>query len=170
MPKAKIPIICDWSAPSRIHLSEKARAALKNKKMSAKNISRLYKYKGTFKWHGTRIEKYKQGSGGWSAIVRQTLIGSHGEKTKFHLRYFEIATGGYSSFETHKHEHVVICIRGKGRVLVGRKTHEMNFLDTLYISPNTPHQLKNPFKTPFGFFCIVNAKRDKPKILNPVNS
>ncbi len=103
--------------------------------------------------------------GAWADIVRQTLIGNHGEATKFHLRYFEIAPGGCSSFEKHRHEHVVVCVRGKGKVLTGKKIHTMAFMDTIYIAPDTPHQLKNPFKTPFGFFCIVNAKRDKPNLL-----
>ena len=103
--------------------------------------------------------------GDWADIARHTLIGNKGETSKFHLRYFEIAPRGHSSFETHKHEHVVVCVRGKGKAIAGKKSHTLNFLDTLYISPNTPHQLRNPFKSPFGFLCIVNAKRDKPKII-----
>ncbi|MBI4684728.1 MAG: cupin domain-containing protein [Nitrospirae bacterium] len=65
----------------------------------------------------------------------------------------------------HRHEHVVICIRGKGKAVVGKKIYEVKPFDMLYFSPHTPHQLKNPFKKPFGFLCIVNAKRDRPKIL-----
>lgn len=129
------------------------------------NKSSFYKHKG-FKWQGIKIERYKAGKGNWSDIVRQTLIGIHGETAKFHLRYFEIAPNGYSSFERHRHEHVVICVRGKGEVMVGKKVRKMNFLDMLYIAPRTPHQLRNPFDEPFGFFCIVNAKRDKPEILS----
>ncbi|MCG2710061.1 MAG: hypothetical protein L6246_07085 [Thermodesulfovibrionales bacterium] len=56
-------------------------------------------------------------------------------------------------------------VRGKGKAMIGKKLYEMNFMDTLYISPNTPHQLSNPFGEPFGFLCIVNAKRDKPRII-----
>ena len=155
MANKKTPISCDW----------KSGAALKSRVAPAANKSALYEHKGRFRWKGIKVEKYKQSSGDWADIVRQTLIGSHGEKTKFHLRYFEIAPGGCSSFEKHKHEHVVICIRGKGKAIADKKSHILNFLDTLYISPDTPHQLKNPFKKPFGFFCIVNAKRDKPNLL-----
>ncbi len=171
----KIPISCDWSAPGRIPASggsprrrrgEKTGAKIQNKeKASAANKSRLYKHKGNFKWQGIKTERYKPIKGDWADIVRQTLIGSHGEKTKFHLRYFEIAPGGCSSFEKHRHEHVVVCVRGKGKALTGKKIHTMAFLDAIYIAPDTPHQLKNPFKEPFGFFCIVNAKRDKPSLL-----
>lgn len=153
--KETSPISCNW----------KTGQALKGIKTHAKNKSRLYKHRGAFRWQGVKVEKYKQSSGGWADIVRQTLIGNCGETSKFHVRYFEIAPGGCSSFERHKHEHVVICVRGKGKALAGKRLYEMNFMDTLYISPDTPHQLRNPFKSPFGFICIVNAKRDKPKPL-----
>jgi len=138
------------------------------------NKTRLYKHKGNFIWQGVKTEKYKTDGGDWAKIIRKVLIGSHNESTKFHLIYFEIAPGGFSSFEKHKHEHVVIGIRGRGMVLCSKsgsslteRNYQLNFLDTLYIAPDTPHQLSNPFQDPFGFLCIVNAKRDRPKILTP---
>ncbi len=151
----KIPIFCDWEKKPD-----------KRNKPLMENKTKLYKYKGNFTWQGIRIERYKLNGTNWSDIVRQTLIGNHGETAKFHLRYFEIAPNGYSSFEMHKHEHVVIGIRGKGMCIVRKKKYEIGFLDTLYIEPYAPHQLRNPFDKPFGFFCLVNAKRDRPKILN----
>lgn len=141
---------CDWRNP---------------KKQKVKNNNRFYKYRGNFAWQGVKTEKYKTEGSNWANVIKKVLIGRHGETTRFHLRYFEISPGGYSSFEKHRHEHVVIGIRGKGMVLCGRKTYELHFLDTLYIASNTPHQLSNPFNEPFGFLCIVNAKRDGPKIL-----
>jgi hypothetical protein len=50
-------------------------------------------------------------------------------------------------------------------VRTGRKLNLPDFLDTLSIAPDTPHQLSNPFQEPFGFFYAVNARKDKPKIL-----
>ena len=141
-------------------------------KSKAINKTRFYKHKGNFTWQGIKTEKYKAEGRDWADIIRKVLIGKNNESTKFHLRYFEISPGGYSSFEKHKHEHVVIGIRGKGNVLCGKsgsarakKNYELNFLDTLYVAPDIPHQLSNPFHEPFGFFCIVNAKRDKPKMI-----
>lgn len=127
--------------------------------------SRLYKHKGNFTWQGIKTEKYKPKGGNWADIVRRVIAGNKGESTRFHFRYFEISPGGYSSFEEHGHEHVVVCIRGKGKVRTGKRMNTMSFLDTLYIAPLAPHQLSNPFDEPFGFFCIVNARRDKPKLL-----
>ncbi|MEW6108875.1 MAG: cupin domain-containing protein [Nitrospirota bacterium] len=127
--------------------------------------SAFYKHMGDCRWRGVRNEPYKTESGEWTNIIRKVLIGSHGETTKFHLRYFEISPGGYSSLEKHRHEHVVICVKGKGVARTDNIKREMKYMDTLYISPDTPHQLLNPYKEPFGFLCIVNAKRDRPKLL-----
>ncbi len=126
---------------------------------------RLLTYKGNFAWKGVRKEQYKAGGEEWCGIVRKTLIGNRGESAKFHLRYFEIAPNGCSSYEVHKHEHVVIGIRGRGVCIVGKKQYSIGYLDTLYIKSGEPHQLRNTSRMPFGFFCIVNARRDKPKII-----
>jgi ribulose-bisphosphate carboxylase large chain len=125
--------------------------------------NRLFRFKKDYRWTGIKIEKYKNKGDDFEGIIRQVLVGNRGENLRFHLRYFEIAPGGYSSYELHKHEHVVVCIRGRGRVRLGERRIDMNFLDTLYIAPGTPHRLYNPYNEPFGFFCIVNAKRDRPK-------
>ena len=155
MTKKKIsPAACDWRNKETA-----------GQEVPAENKSRVYRYKNDFSWRGIEKEQYKRENGNWADIVRNTLIGGRGETTKFHLRYFEIAPNGHSSLETHRHEHVVIGIRGKGICVVGKSRFRIKFLDTLYIEPNMPHQLRNPFKEPFGFFCIVNAKRDRPKHL-----
>lgn len=155
--KKKTSPSCDWKKPDF--------RARSNKNIPIKNNTKLYKYRSDSLWHGIKIETYKPASQDWAHVIRQTLIGARSETTKFHLRYFEIAPSGHTSFEMHKHEHVVIGIRGKGICTVAKKNYSLGFLDVLYIAPNAPHQLKNPFGEPFGFFCIVNAKRDRPKIL-----
>lgn len=143
---------CDWRRPESITQDNP-------------NADKIYRHKGECRWSGVKRERYKLEDGEWSAITRNVLIGNSGESAKFHLRYFEIASGGYSSKERHMHEHVVICVKGKGKVLIGDKSHPVRQLDTIYIAPNTAHQLSNPYDEPFGFFCIVNAKRDKPKLI-----
>lgn len=129
------------------------------------NRSAFYRHKGNMAWQGVKDEPYKPAAGGWSSIIRRVLVGAHGESVRFHVRYFEIAAGGRSSLERHRHEHVVICVRGEGTVRTGNTRKKMGFMDTLYISPGVIHQLMNPFDEPFGFLCIVNARRDKPEVL-----
>ena len=138
------------------------RGVRKKKRTSA---CALYRHREGFRWRGVREEPYKPKGADWAKIVRCVLVGARGETAKFHVRYFEISSGGNSSLETHRHEHVVICIRGRGTVRTGGKKRSMGYLDTLYIAPDTPHQLMNPYREPFGFLCIVNARRDRPKLL-----
>ncbi len=148
--------------------SETSFCEMPDKKKSAPrkaNRSAFYRHRGECSWYGIEDEQYKVEGGGWADVVRRVLIGTHAESTKFHVRYFEISPGGFSSLERHKHEHVVICIRGEGLVRTGRKKRNMGFLDTVYIAPDTVHQLSNPSDEPFGFLCIVNARRDRPVVL-----
>ena len=144
---------CDWRAKSAQSGTE-----------STKPKARVMKQKG-FRWRGTAVEKYKQEDGSWADVARVSLIGMCGENTKFHLRYFEIAPGGHTTLELHKHEHVVIAVRGSGECRIDRKVHSLEPLDTVYIPPSAPHQLSNPTDEPFGFFCIVDARRDRPKAI-----
>ncbi|MHB8880330.1 MAG: cupin domain-containing protein [Thermodesulfovibrionales bacterium] len=128
------------------------------------NKTALYRHTGGFRWKGVKDQPYKADGGTWPEIVRRVLVGARGESARFHVRYFEIAPGGRSSLETHRHEHAVICVRGEGQVLAGRSKKRLGFMDTIYISPGTLHQLSNPFQEPFGFLCIVNARRDRPRV------
>ena len=149
--KINNPSSCEWRQP----LSKKK-----------KESTFIIRHKGNFRWRGVKEDKYKQKEKGWSSIIRNVLIGNNEEDTKFHVRYFEIQPHGYSSHEWHKHTHVVICIRGKGEVLLDKKKYHVNYLDTIYIAPKTKHQLRNPYGEPFGFICIVNSKRDKPVLVD----
>lgn len=148
MPKT---LICDWRTSKG-----KGEPSLK---------TRLLKHKGDYTWQGVRTERYKSDDGSWSDVFRRVLTGIYGEKTRFHMRYFEIAGGGYTTLEHHRHEHVVVGIRGKGQSVVNGKTYRIGFLDTLYIEPHAVHQLKNPYNEPFGFLCLVDAKRDRPNAI-----
>jgi ribulose-bisphosphate carboxylase large chain len=121
--------------------------------------SKILRFKGKV-WQGINSIPYKNKEGNWISIKRFPLIKS--ESIKFELRYFEISRGGCSSLEYHQHAHVVICLKGKGKVRIGNKNHILKYLDIVYIAPNEIHQLSNPFKEPFGFLCIVDSERDEP--------
>ncbi len=125
---------------------------------------RFFKF-NDFKWSGVEVKKYKDENNTWLNVCRQVIAGKSGEKIKFHLRYFEISPRGYSTLEKHRHEHVVICVRGGGKAIAGDEVYDMKFMDILYIGSNVPHQFINDSDEAFGFFCIVDARRDKPKLL-----
>ncbi|HKF29850.1 MAG TPA: cupin domain-containing protein [Candidatus Binataceae bacterium] len=134
------------------------------------NPPAVRRFKPSFRWKGVELEPYKLAAhraGEFQGASRQVLIGRLGEQVKFHVRYFELNAGGFTSLERHHHAHVVIGLRGRGRVRVANRKFELGPMDTIYIAPDQPHQLRASGAEPFGFFCIVDAKRDRPR---PVKS
>ncbi len=126
----------------------------------------LRRFKPNFRWEETELEPYKVASGtvgDFRGASRQVLIGKRGEQVAFHVRYFELEPQGFTSLERHRHAHVVIAVRGRGFVRVGDQEYDVSPMDLVYIGPDEPHQLKASADESFGFFCIVNARRDKPR-------
>jgi ribulose-bisphosphate carboxylase large chain len=114
-------------------------------------------------WQGVPLASYKEPAEHHSGVVRSVLVGAGGERTAFHVRYFEIAPGGHTTLERHAHEHAVVVFRGRGEVHLGDAVHALNFGDAVYIAPHEVHQLRNPSsEEPFGFLCLVDAVRDRP--------
>ena len=149
---------CDWNAQKESGKKEVA----STKRAGAVN-PRLHRHRKDYSWSGVKTERYKFKDDTWQSVIRRVLVGEKGENVKFHLRYFEISPGGHTTLEQHRHEHVVVGIRGNGKCRANGKTYKVGFLDTLYIPPQATHQLINTSDEPFGFFCVVDAKRDRPK-------
>jgi quercetin dioxygenase-like cupin family protein len=128
--------------------------------------SRVVRLGPDFRWQGVPVADYKQAGDHHRGVTRIPLVGDQGEATAFHVRYFEIAPGGFSSLEHHGHEHAVVVLRGRGQVQLGDAVHDLSFGDTVYVAPNEVHQFRNPTAEPFGFLCIVDARRDRPVLVN----
>lgn len=126
--------------------------------------SRVMRFQPGFRWEGVPVAEYKAPGDHWCGIVRMLLVGGRGEGVPFHVRYFEIAPGGFSSLEHHAHEHVVIVLRGRGEVQLGDVQHPLGFGDAVYVAPHEVHQFRTPATAtePLGFLCIVDAVRDLP--------
>jgi quercetin dioxygenase-like cupin family protein len=129
--------------------------------------SRVLRWRPDFRWEGVPVEAYKAPADHWCGILRASLAGERGERTAFHVRYFEIAPGGFSSLEHHEHEHVVVVLRGRGEVTLGGEVHSLGFGDVVYVAPNEVHQFRNAAGEPFGFLCVVDAQRDRPLPVSP---
>jgi|Deesub1362A_J573_1020465.scaffolds.fasta_scaffold01496_2 ribulose-bisphosphate carboxylase large chain len=129
--------------------------------------SRLIRHKGGFRWKGTRELLYKPRAPHHKGVRRFPLVaGQEGlQGGCFHLRYFELCPGGYTSLEQHRHVHVIVALRGMGQAVVQGRRLELRPLDVLYIAPGESHRLQNPYQEPFGFLCIVDAQRDRPVLI-----
>ncbi len=131
------------------------------------NVSKFFRHLGDFQWNHIEPVDYKSEGESWKDVSRRVFVGEKGESPNFHVRYFEIAQGGYSTLEQHVHEHVVVIMRGRGHAIVGDKRLKLGFGDVLYVSPDEIHQFSNSEPEPFGFLCMVNAERDRPRPVNP---
>lgn len=128
------------------------------------NVSKVIRAAGPHAWQGIPLEAYKPTTDTYKGVTRRELVGKRGESPRFHVRYFEVEPGGFTTWEKHEHEHVVIVQRGTGHAVVGTQAHAVTVGDIVYVSPSDPHQFRCPVKAtePFGFLCLVNAERDRP--------
>lgn len=131
--------------------------------------SRILRYREGFVWQDAIRKIYKDEPQSWRGVTRTSLVGgADGLTVPFHVRYFEVEVGGFSSREKHEHEHVVIVIRGSGEVSLGEQQTALSFGDVVYIAPWEVHQFANPEgPEPFGFLCTVPADRDRPVLVSP---
>jgi S-methyl-1-thioxylulose 5-phosphate methylthiotransferase len=120
-------------------------------------------HRGGFRWDEVDLHAYKdEGCAPFRDITRQTLfkrLDLAGE-----LRYFEVAPGGYSTLERHRHVHAVMIIRGRGRCLVGDEVRDIAAYDLVSIDPMLWHQFRAAPDEPLGFLCMVDIERDKPQL------
>lgn len=116
-----------------------------------------------FNWSGRESSPYKDAPDqAFQGVRRVELIGKFGEQTRTDLRYFEVQPGGYSSLERHVHGHIVIGARGTGVLVLGDRRQALAVNDVAFIAALEAHQLRNETDQPFGFFCIVDHRRDRP--------
>ncbi|MFQ5918311.1 MAG: cupin domain-containing protein, partial [Candidatus Binatia bacterium] len=103
------------------------------------NHSKVIRHQGNLTWQDIPLEPYKETTESWKGVTRRELSGKRGESQRFHVRYFEIAPGGYTTLEKHEHEHVVVPLRGQGEVQFGCYIYKVGIGDVVYVAPNDPH-------------------------------
>jgi quercetin dioxygenase-like cupin family protein len=116
-----------------------------------------------YRWESVAFLPYKEeGAAPFKSITRQVLF--HDPELRCELRYFEVAPGGYSTLERHRHVHAVMILRGAADVLVGNEVRPVRPFDLVNIPPMTWHQFRTRGEQPMGFLCMVNAERDRPQL------
>lgn len=118
---------------------------------------------GDYRWDAVELLRYKEeGSAPFKDITRQVLFSQPDQATE--LRYFEIAPGGYSTFERHQHTHAVLILRGRGTVQIGRDVQSIGERDLVTVDPLTWHQFRAAPDSALGFLCLVSKERDRPQL------
>jgi mannose-6-phosphate isomerase-like protein (cupin superfamily) len=126
------------------------------------NLNMIRRRRDNFRWQGAELLPYKEDSNIFKSVTRQKLF-EGGYDLPVELRYFEVGEGGHSTLERHEHAHLVMVIRGCGRVLVGERVEEIDLHDVVHIPPMTWHQFQACRGEELGFVCVVNVQRDKPQ-------
>jgi quercetin dioxygenase-like cupin family protein len=114
---------------------------------------------GEFRWQGVPVRAYGPENSGADLATRQILIGNEENAPHFHLRYFAVQPGGHTSLDQHPHDHGVYVLHGRAHLRLGEEMHELQAGDVVYIPGNEVHQFFTLGEEPFGFLCVVPAKR-----------
>ena len=84
------------------------------------------------------------------------LVDRHDGAPNFEMRKFTIKPGG--SIPRHYHpdiEHEQYVLKGKYKIGIGDRVHQVKAGDSVYIPPKTPHWYENTGKEDAEFICIV---------------
>ena len=116
-----------------------------------------------YRWEGVDELPYKEDARAlFKSVTRQVLFSD--PQMQAELRYFEVAPGGFSTLERHRHMHAVLILRGRGHCLVGSEVRAIDARDLITVPPMTWHQFRASTGEPLGFLCMVDATRDKPQL------
>ena len=90
--------------------------------------------------------------------TKQVLIGHKDGAHNFEVRCFVIPPHGFSSLDQHAHDHGVLILQGRARVMLGDQFEDIQEGDTVYIPSMERHQFENLTDEPFAFLCIIPPK------------
>jgi quercetin dioxygenase-like cupin family protein len=99
-----------------------------------------------------------------TATRTQVLIGSGDGAPNFAMRRFIMGRGGGMPRHTNTVEHEQYVLKGRARVGIGDKIHEVGPDDVLYIPAAAPH-FYEVIEAPFEFLCVVPNSPDRIEIL-----
>jgi quercetin dioxygenase-like cupin family protein len=121
---------------------------------------------GDFRWDTVEALHYKEdGTAPFKDVTRQVLFSQPDQACE--LRYFEVAPGGFSTLERHRHTHAVLILRGRGTVRLGAETRPIAEHDLVTVEPMTWHQFHAAPDCALGFLCLVAKERDRPQLPQP---
>lgn len=121
---------------------------------------------GEPRWPEIPRREYKDDPGSHRGVSRYSLLGEAPDEggLTFQTRYFEVAEGGYTSLERHRHPHAVVIVRGSGTLILGNSVREVDLHDVVYVAPGTLHQFQADRGVKLGFLCTVDRYRDRPEL------
>jgi quercetin dioxygenase-like cupin family protein len=106
-----------------------------------------------WRWENVEVQSYTSNN-----ATKEVLIGRDEGANNFEVRYFTIPPRGFSSLDHHAHDHGVVVIQGRAKVMLGDEFDEVGPGDVVYIPSWERHQFENLTDEPFTFLCIIPPK------------
>ena len=107
----------------------------------------------TWHWENVEAQSYTGNN-----ATKEVLIGRNEGAANFEVRYFTIPPHGFSSLDHHAHDHGVVVIQGRAKVMLGEQFDEVGPGDAVYIPGWERHQFENLTDEPFTFICVIPPK------------
>lgn len=98
-----------------------------------------------------------------TATQMQVLLGPEQGAPNFTMRRFRMGPGGGMPLHTNQIEHEQYVLRGRARVTIGDRVHDVGPHDTLYIPAGAPHSYQ-VVEAPFEFLCVVPNAPDQIRL------
>ena len=111
-----------------------------------------------WRWEGIEVQPYATNN-----ATKQVLVGPDDGAQNFAIRYFTVPAHGFSSLDQHGHDHGVVVMQGRARVMLGERFEEIGPGDVVYIPGWERHQFENLTDDLFTFLCIIPPKPPQTK-------
>jgi quercetin dioxygenase-like cupin family protein len=98
-----------------------------------------------------------------TATQVQVLLGAGDNVPHFAMRRFIMGEGGGMPRHTNSVEHEQFVLRGRARITIGDREHEVGPGSVLYIPAGSPHDYQ-VLEAPFEFLCMVPNSEDRVKL------
>ena len=112
----------------------------------------------TWHWDGVAVENYNS-----NQATKEVLVGIKDGANNFVIRYFTIPPHGFSNLDNHAHDHGVVVMAGRAKVMLGERFEEVGPGDAIYIPGWERHQFENLTDEPFTFLCVIPPIPVKPE-------
>lgn len=122
-------------------------------------IHRFVGKDGGFSWAGISPQVYTESD--TVRILKHVLVGQAEGAIGFEMRFFEVPPGGRTTLDRHAHDHGVLILQGRGRLLLGDQTLEVGHGDVVYVGAQEVHQFECVGESALGFICVKSAGQKK---------
>jgi quercetin dioxygenase-like cupin family protein len=88
-------------------------------------------------------------------VLRRVAIGAEDGAPRFVMRVFDVSPGSSTPFHSHRWEHEVFVLSGKGRVKSEEGEKSITEGTVVYVAPDEEHCFTNSGNDILRFICVI---------------